>query len=82
MVKACHNLTILLSHYLQWKKIAKRVVHLLRKFLFLQPDSKHVGKGSPALLVKDIIHERRALGQDLEAQRDAVHIIIGDGFLR
>lgn len=33
-------------------------------------------QGSAALLVENVVHKWRALWQDLEAQRDAVHVIV------
>lgn len=55
--------------------------YLLGELLFLQTHGQHVGEGLAALLVEDVVHERRQLGQHLEAQRDAVHIVVRDWFL-
>lgn len=45
----------------------QRHVYLLRQFLLLQSDSEHMGQGSAALLVEDVVHEGRAFRQDFEA---------------
>lgn len=56
--------------------------YLLWQLLLFQSDSQHVGQGSATLLVENVIHKWWALWQDLQAQRDAVHIIICNWLLR
>lgn len=61
---AVTRLSIEFRHYLLWQ------------LLFLQSDSQHMWQGFATLLVENVIHKWWALWQDLEAQRDAVHIIV------
>ena len=55
--------------------------YLLGQFLLLQPDREHVRQRFTALLVEDVIHERRALRQHFEAERDALHVVVCDWLL-
>lgn len=50
--------------------------YLLWQFFLFQSDSQHMWQGFAALLVENVIHKWRALWQDLQAQRDAVYIIV------
>ena len=58
------------------RTVARNCLYLLRQLLLLKSDSQHVWQGFTALLIENVIHEWWALWQDLQAQRDAVHVIV------